>query len=169
MRPHVTLGEFGRCHGVRGWVRVHASTDPIAAILDYQPWWVAYRDTTAEPLTITDHRLDPRGLLVKLAEFDDREAVKVLTLKHITVPAEQLPALPEDQYYWHQLVGLQVYTRSGEHLGYIDHMLPTGSNDVFVIHTNTTPASEHLIPYLDHAVLEINLQQQRMVVDWPLD
>ena len=82
---------------------------------------------------------------------------------------EELPQLPEGEYYWHQLEGLDVFTTEDECLGKVHHLIETGSNDVLVV--RATDASidqrERLIPYLpDQVIRSVDLAGSRLVADW---
>jgi 16S rRNA processing protein RimM len=85
---------------------------------------------------------------------------------------DQLPSLPVGDYYWHQLIGLTVYTQvdgNEVELGDIASMMETGANDVVVVIATASSIDdqERLIPYLvDQFVLKIDLEGNRMDVDW---
>ena len=76
---------------------------------------------------------------------------------------EQLPAPAEDEYYWHDLVGLRVKTTQGMELGTVDHLIETGANDVLVVRGER----ERLIPFIrGQVVLQIDLAAGEIQVDW---
>jgi 16S rRNA processing protein RimM len=77
-----------------------------------------------------------------------------------------LPEIDKDEYYWADLVGLQVFNSDGSDLGIIDHILETGANDVLVVKGDR----ERLIPFLQQqTVLEIDCDKGIMTVDWDAD
>ena len=73
-----------------------------------------------------------------------------------------LPELNDEEYYWSDLIGLQVFTSDKTLLGVIVELLETGSNDVMVKNTQ----QRRLIPYTDQVVLKVDLPNQTMLVDW---
>ena len=159
---HLALGHLAGAYGVKGWIRVHSDTRPIENILSYEPWYLELNNGW-EPRRVIDGRRQGKGLVVRLEGCDDREQAAALRSTRIGIQAEQLPALASDEYYWRDLIGLQVSTRDGVVLGTVDHLMETGNNDVLVV----TGERERLIPYLpDSVVLEINPAEGRMVVDW---
>ena len=84
----------------------------------------------------------------------------------INIPADQLPKLGKDEYYWAELIGLEVFTNGGESLGVVDHLLETGANDVLVLKGDR----ERLIPYVMGQVIKsIDLDKRQMNVDWDAD
>ena len=79
---------------------------------------------------------------------------------------EELPEIQEDEYYWTDLEGLQVFHRDGRLLGRVTHLLATGANDVLVVKGNL----EHLIPFvMGKIILDVDLVKGMISVDWKWD
>ena len=76
--------------------------------------------------------------------------------------AEDIPDLPEGDYYIHQLVGLEVITDQGQILGTIKEIIITGANDVYLI--ESAEGEEILIPAIDQVVLDINQEEGKVLV-----
>lgn len=86
----------------------------------------------------------------------------------IAVDRVQLPELAKEEYYWAELIGLEVLNMAGETLGKVDHLLETGANDVLVVKTDDK--QERLIPYVKGGVVkEIDLEKGCLRVDWDPD
>ena len=83
----------------------------------------------------------------------------------ILVKQSDLPSLPEGEFYWQQLIGLSVSNESGL-IGEILSILETGANDVLVCKNAEEGGADVLIPYIDEVVLEVDLEQGSMLVDW---
>jgi 16S rRNA processing protein RimM len=108
-------------------------------------------------------------LVVQLKGVDDRTAAEALAQADILMPKESLPELSDDEYYWHELEGLTVFTQSGERLGQVSYLFETGANDVMVVRgdNDAIDKRERLLPFLpDDVIVEISLEDGRMVVDW---
>ena len=104
-----------------------------------------------------------------LAGIDTRTEAEALRHAEIWVSSAQLPELPAGEYYWYQLVGLDVKTVTGQALGKIERLVETGANDVLVVKGSADEA-EVLIPYLPGEVVrEVDLESKLMTVDWQLD
>ncbi|PSF10644.1 ribosome maturation factor RimM [Marinobacter fuscus] len=162
------IGRITSVFGVKGWLKVFSYTDPKEGILDYRDWTLLL-DGKRIPIKLEDGRRQGQGIVVRLKGIDDRDLARSYCGAEIRVPTEQLPELPEGEFYWHQLEGLEVITIGGECLGKVHHLLETGSNDVLVV--RATPASidqrERLIPYLpDQVVRDVDLPASRLVVEW---
>jgi 16S rRNA processing protein RimM len=86
-----------------------------------------------------------------------------LTGCRLFIRQAQLPELEADEYYWSDLIGLQVETIDAEPLGEIVSMLETGADDVMVLRGER----ERLIPFvMDDIVTEVDLENRRIVVNW---
>jgi len=107
-----------------------------------------------------------KNVIARIEGVSDRDQAADMIGAKIFIRKNQLPDLEEGDYYWSQLEGLRVVTTCGIELGYIDHMLETGANDVMVVQGDR----ERLIPYvMDEIVKEINLENQQLIVDWDAD
>ncbi|WP_323751284.1 ribosome maturation factor RimM [Marinobacter sp.] len=162
------IGRVTSVFGVKGWLKVFSDTDPKEGILNYRDWTLVL-DGKRIPTKLEDGRRQGQGIVVKLKGLDDRELARTYAGAEIRVPTEQLPDLPDGEYYWFQLEGLDVFTVEDECLGKVHHLLETGANDVLVVRATagSIDQRERLIPYLpDQVVMSVNLNDSRMVVDW---
>jgi len=158
----VIIGKFGSPHGIRGWVKVHSFTQPLDNILNYHPWLFKLKNHW-EPLVYTEVEQHGNQLLVKLKDCEDRNTAESYTNKEIGLYREQLPALPEGEYYWKDLEGLNVMNKQGNCLGKVDYLFETGSNDVLVVKGD----KEYLIPYLPGStILKVDLAEKVIFVEW---
>src|SRR5690606_14411485 len=116
-------------YGVKGWLRIYSYTEPRDNILQYNPWQLRLPDgwRSVEVLAGRSHG---KGVIAQLAGCEDRDQAARWVEAEIAVRRAQLPATPEGEYYWRDLVGLRVVNTEGEVLGVVDHLLETGANDV---------------------------------------
>lgn len=163
----IVLGKIVSVHGIQGAVKVYSFTDPIDNILTYKEWVLRKADEKFI-VNLEQGRLQGKALVAQLKNLTDRDEARKLVDYDICIPFDQLPVLESDEYYWHQLVGLNVINLQGQLLGSIDHLLETGANDVLVV--RPTPESiddnERLLPYIDQCVLSIDLGVGEVKVDW---
>jgi 16S rRNA processing protein RimM len=90
----------------------------------------------------------------------------------IRISKSALPALEQDEVYWHQLEGLKVVNGAGELLGVVDHLMETGANDVLVVRhcDDSTDDRERLIPFVEgETIEEIEIAEGRILVNWDKD
>lgn len=169
---HVVLGKLTSPYGVKGWLKVYSHTSPMDGILEYPAWVLRQGDA------LTRHRLlqgrrQGKGLVVLLEGIDSREAAEHAAGAEILLPKAELPALAGDEYYWHQLEGLEVVTREGLVLGRVKYLFETGANDVLVVQGDPQgepPAiddRERLLPFLpEEVIVAVDLPGGSMTVDW---
>ena len=168
MREHkdetICVGHIIGAQGVKGWVRVFSNTSPRENILNYSPWKI---DTGDAIKTVeASGRLQGKNVVVKLAGVEDRNQAIELVGSKIFILPEQLPELDEGDYYWSDLIGLEVESLQAEPLGTIAMMMETGANDVMVLKGDR----ERLIPFvMDDIVRQVDLSNKRVVVDWKPD
>lgn len=161
----IILGHVGAPHGVRGWVRIQSFARPPESILDHARWFL---DTGEgwRSWQVVDGRVGQKGIAARLDGCDDRDAALALRQAAIAVPREELPPLEPGEWYWADLEGLSVETLDGTPLGRVDHLLETGANDVLVVRGDR----ERLIPWvMDQVIRVVDLEQNRLVVDWDPD
>jgi 16S rRNA processing protein RimM len=162
---HVIVGEVAGVFGVNGWVKIYSHTNPAKNILDYSPWLLTGLDGTKE-FKVLFGRTHAKLIVAHLEGVDDRDKALKLKSSKITVPRDRFPPLKSGQYYWADLVGLQVTNLEGAQLGTIAEMLATGANDVIVAKAER----ERLIPFIiGQFVKEIKLDEGKMLVDWDVD
>lgn len=157
--------------GIKGWVKVHSDTEPLDNILGYGPWHLL-RNGQWQPAEVIEGQLHGKGLIVRLRGVDDRTAAEALGGVDIGVPAEALPALAEDEFYWRDLIGLQVVNGEGELLGVVDHLLETGANDVLVVKPciGSIDGQQRLLPWVPGPVVQrVDKDAKRIFVDWGAD
>jgi 16S rRNA processing protein RimM len=169
-------GKLTGVYGVKGWIKVHSYTEPLDNIFMYQPWFIA--DACGKisdiPISIDDHRLHGKGLIVHIKGVDDRDQALNYCQRFIAVDMGTLPLLPEGDYYWEQLKGLQVLSVYGGRdnapvlLGMISDLMETGANDVLVVIPceNSIDKRERLLPYVDAHVMNVDLAAGTIIVDW---
>jgi 16S rRNA processing protein RimM len=85
----------------------------------------------------------------------------------IAVPRSEFPEPDEDEFYWTDLIGLQVFNKDEVLLGKVDSLLETGANDVLVV--KDEHGKKRMIPFVGAIVLEVDIKAGRIVADWGLD
>jgi 16S rRNA processing protein RimM len=165
MPERVTMGRVSGVYGVRGWLRVRSDCEPAEQLLEYSPWQLKTAQGWCSH-TLEDGRPHGSGLVAKLATVDDRDAARLLVGADIAVDRSQLPALADDEYYWNDLIGLDVVTQDGTLLGRVTGLMETGANDVLVVSGDR----ERLVPFIrDRVVLTVDAEARRIEVDWDAD
>lgn len=166
-KQRVVLGRITGLFGVKGWVKVYSETDPPANILDYSPWYLQLAGGW-QAFEVQQGQVHGKGIIARLGTCTNRDEASPLLGAAIAVDRKQLPELAGDEYYWADLLGLEVLNQRDESLGRVDHLLETGANDVLVVITEDK--QELLIPYIKGDVVkEIDLDKGCLRVDWNPD
>lgn len=158
------IGKITGVFGVRGELRIYSmAEDPMffqpgsRVMLRENGGW--YADYTI--LTVKPHK---NILRVGFREIADRDAAEALVGHDLFIPRSELPETDDDTWYWCDLIGLDVFDTYDHCIGRVTAMIDTGSNDVFVVKDGT---DETLVPFIQSVVIEIDLENRRMVVDLP--
>ncbi|MFP4244983.1 MAG: ribosome maturation factor RimM, partial [Ectothiorhodospira sp.] len=145
---HIVVGRIAGVYGVRGWLRLFSETDPRAQLIRYNPLFMEGTGGWQE-VRLEEGREHGKGLVAKFEGLDDRAAAATWTGRRLAIRRDQLPPLPEGEYYWAELLGLRVINLEGVELGQVDHLIQTGANDVLVVRGDR----ERLIPYVREQVI----------------
>lgn len=161
----VVVGRFGRTHGIKGNIIVHSFTEPYDNIKHYAPWY-AFISRQWQPIKLSHVDVKAKHIIAQVEGYETLEQVSTLTNVDIAIERVRLAELPADEYYWHELVGMQVVNLAGEIFGDVSAILPTGSNDVLVVQGE----KRYLIPYLlEQFILKIDRDKRLITVDWDID
>lgn len=148
--------------GVKGWIKVYSFTDIREDIIRYSPWLLCKADAS-QSVEVLDGVLQGKALIASLKGVNGRTEAEALVGWEIFIRQEQLPEPVEGEYYWSDLIGLNVETSLGVKLGVIEDMMETGANDVVIVKGERDRA----IPFLQgQTILSIDLAVGNMIVDW---
>ena len=166
----VVMGHVINSYGICGWIKVCPYTEFVDGLLNYSTWWLGNRDNDWHEVCVDTGYINGGILHVKLREYVDRtQAIKLRGIQ-IAVPRNLLPTLPEKGergYYWSDLIGTHVINLNNEDLGKVIGLLETGANDV--LRVLNEEQKEILIPFIEQAIIKVNLDNSQIVVDWDLN
>jgi len=163
----LVIGQVVGAHGIGGELKVQVLSQDPHRFGRLEQVYIGLEEDEPEARVLERFRLHKGNALLKLAGCDDRDAAALLRGYLLQVPIQDAIPLEEGEYYEYQILDLEVWTVSGEHLGKVVEVLVTGANDVYVVQGAHPGHKEILIPALESVVLEIDLEGERMVVDLP--
>jgi 16S rRNA processing protein RimM len=143
-RP-VTLAAIAGAHGIAGEVRLKLFTDSLDSLRRHDRF-----DAGGQLLSLRSVRDGPHGAIARFAEVTDRTAAERLRGLLLTVPRASLPPLPEDEIYWHDLIGLAVVSPEGAPLGRVTDVMNHGASDILEV--ERTDGRRVLVPLIEAAV-----------------
>lgn len=163
-RKRLVVGKLGGPHGVRGWIKVLSHTDPRENIFSYTPWYLKVGKEWQE-VELLDGKPQGKGFIAKLADINNPEQARALMNCQISIFEDQLPELEEGEFYWRDLIGLEVLNQDGVSFGTVKGLIETGANDVLKV----VGDRERLLPYIDQVILKVDVKAGRIDVDWEAD
>lgn len=158
----ITIGKAVKPFGVKGEMRIEPMTDfpdrfrKLGRVFLVSP---AGKEIECKVRSV---RSDAGGSFFMIfSGYDSPEKAKELNGWFIKLPREEAVPLPEGSYYWFELIGMEVFSESGEKLGKIVDVFETGSNDVYVIKQGR---KEIYIPATKEIVKQVDRAAKRMVI-----
>jgi 16S rRNA processing protein RimM len=177
------VGRVRNAHGIRGDLVVEPVTDAPAEIYSAgrrlfvgNPDGVAYPASTRadgsggpSSRTLTVRRATPfkGGLIVTFAEIHDRNEAELWRDRTLLLPIAELPPPGEDEVYHHDLMGMRVELRSGEHVGDVDALFELPHGLVFDVRRAAPAAGTVAILYRPEMVVEVDTTRRVIVIDPP--
>ncbi|MBI5329254.1 MAG: ribosome maturation factor RimM [Betaproteobacteria bacterium] len=158
------MGRIVAPYAVKGWVRIHPFTEYLDSLLDYDVWWLGKPGAWRE-FRMVDGKVHGQYLLAELDGVGDRTAAEALQGLEIAVKRDEFPEIEADEYYWDDLIGLEVVNAEGVVLGKVQGLLETGAHDVLKV----MGERERLIPFVEAYVREVDKAARRIQVDWGAD
>lgn len=110
---------------------------------------------------VASARPHKKGVLLELKGLDSVETAEAFREAGVYVPRDALQREREDEYFWYELVGLDVYLDTGTFVGTLDRVFRTGASDIYVVHDGTR---ETLVPATHDVIEEIDLDRKRMIL-----
>ena len=174
----VTVGYITGAYGIQGWVRVKPYSADADALLGAKTWWLdkpELRDV--EMMQAKYHSGDVVARLMGVAGRDAAEALKGTVVQ---IARSHFPALSDDEFYWVDLIGLEVENLQGQSLGVVGDLMDNGAHPILrivpavptqapVTDADSKAVAEILIPYVDQFVKSVVLAEKKITVDWGLD
>lgn len=155
------VGRIVKSHDFTGSVKVVSYCESEDVLTPTTEVFLRRGNEKPAPFTLRDVRGHKKNLIVSFVGIDSADAAGALVGSEILIPPERLAALPDGEFYWWELIGLEVQDESGRFLGRIETIFPTGSNDVYVC---TGGEREILIPALGEVVRKIDKEKRTMIV-----
>ncbi|WP_421954631.1 ribosome maturation factor RimM [Polaromonas sp.] len=181
----IEVGRILDAWGVKGWLKVLPhSTDP-EALFAAKSWFLQAPDAKFRPgfhafsgtvaISIEEAKTHSDSVVAKVQGLDDRTAAEALRGARIFLSRSSFPAASKDEYYWVDLIGLDVVNREGVALGCVRDLMATGPHSVLCVEYTATQedgtqaAAERMIPFVSVYVDAVDIAGKRITVDWQPD
>lgn len=173
----VEVGAVVDAYGLKGWLKVAAHAQGAQAgnaLLSAKRWWLE-KGRERKSAARVAAKIHGDTIVGQLAGVADRDAALLLRGYRVYVSRDEFPALEADEFYWVDLIGLQVVNDAGVDLGVVADMIDNGAHSVLRIEFPSTGkdgkpvTGERLIPFVGAYVKTVDQAAKRIVVDWEAD
>ncbi len=177
----VEVGRIADAWGIKGWFKVLPYSADPEALFSSKRWYLLPAEKGAKTFVGTQvlrlrEAKEHSGTVVASAhEVDDRTAAEALRGARIFIARTNFPTAAKDEFYWIDLIGLDVVNREGVALGRVAELLATGPQTVLVLsaeelnEAGVAKSVERMIPFVAKFVDDVSLAQRRITVDWQPD
>lgn len=176
----IEVGSVVDAWGVQGWLKILPHSADPQALFSSKRWFLQPRlDTAASQsnrngavkLAVREARRHSGVVVAQIDGIDSRDAALALRGAQVFVARSSFPTPDADEYYWVDLIGLQVFNREGLDLGTVAALHPTGPHSVLVIEIQDSQgrSAQRMIPFVAAFVDSVSLPERKIQVDWQPD
>jgi len=172
----VEVGRIIDAWGIKGWLKVQPYSASPEALFSSKRWYLkasergipAFEGTGL--LRISQAKEHSDGVVACVHDLSDRTQAESLKGCSIWISRGSFPTLATDEYYWVDLIGLNVLNRQGLQMGVVKELISTGPQSVLVLQSvEDGKEVERMIPFVSAFVDQVDLAAQQILVDWQLD
>jgi 16S rRNA processing protein RimM len=172
----IEVGRIADAWGIKGWFKVLPHSASPEALFSSKRWFLQPAERGAKTfsgtvlLKIKEAKEHSDSVVATSAEVPDRNAAELLKGARIFVSRASFPTPEADEYYWVDLIGLDVVNREGLALGAVRELLHTGPQTVLVLaYEEEGKAKERMIPFVSAYIDTVDLAGRRITADWQPD
>lgn len=172
----VEVGRIADAWGIKGWFKVLPYSANPEALFSARQWYLLPTEKGAKPfsgtalMTVKEAKVHSDSIVACAAGIEDRNDAEVLKGSRIFISRATFPKAATDEFYWVDLIDLQVVNRENLVLGVVRELMSTGPQTVLVIEaTQDGKTVERMIPFVSAYVDDVSLAEKVIRVDWQLD
>ena len=181
----IEVGRVLDAWGVKGWLKILPHSSDPEALFSATSWFLQAPDAKFRPgfsaftgtviLTVDEAKTHSDSVVAKVEGLDDRNDAESLRGCRIFLPRSAFPKASKDEYYWVDLIGLNVVNREGATLGCVRDLMATGPNSVLCVEyqlahdDGSSSTEERMIPFVSAYVDSVDVAGKLITVDWQPD
>jgi len=181
----IEVGRVLDAWGVKGWLKILPHSSDPEALFSAKSWFLQAPDAKFRPgfsaftgtviLTVDEAKTHSDSVVAKVEGLDDRNDAESLRGCRIFLPRSAFPKASKDEYYWVDLIGLNVVNREGATLGCVRDLMATGPNSVLCVEyqlahdDGNSSTEERMIPFVSAYVDSVDVAGKLITVDWQPD
>jgi 16S rRNA processing protein RimM len=170
----VLVGHISGAYGLNGWVRIKPYSAEADALLYAKTWWLD--KPTLRDVTMMQSKMHTDDIVAQLMGVADRNAAEALKGTTVQISRKHFPALSDNEFYWVDLIGLDVVNTQGVQLGQVSDMMDNGAHPILRVAASSVASAaegakagqELLIPFVAQFVLTVDKAAKKITVDWEL-
>lgn len=165
----IEVGRIADAWGIKGWFKVLPHSAQPEALFSSKRWFIQPPGGTSGPfkLPIREAKEHSNWVVAHSDDVPDRTAAEALRGARVFVPRSSFPTAAEDEYYWVDLIGLDVVNREGVALGSVRELLATGPQTTLVLTAEEDGKPiERMVPFVAVYVDKVDLVGRLITVDW---
>ena len=158
------VGKIVNTHALKGEVKVISSTDfEEERFKKGTKLLITRGNQVVEEVEVESYRNHKNALLVKFIGIDTIEQAEKFKNLQLKIDSENVGELEENEFYFHEIIGCQVFDENNKLLGEIIEILTPGANDVWVIKSEN--GKEILIPYIEDVVKKVDIANKKVDIE----
>lgn len=161
MKERLEVGQIVNTFGIKGFVKIYPYVDDITRFDDLKNVYIKSKKSN-QKMEIEEVKYQKNMVLVKFKGIETIEEAEKLRNSYIEIDRKDAIKLEEGQYFIADLLGLDVFTDTGEKLGILEDIFNAGSSDIYVVKNEL--GKQFLLPYIDDVVKDIDLKNEKIVV-----
>jgi 16S rRNA processing protein RimM len=172
----IEVGRITDAWGIKGWFKVLPYSADPEALFSSKCWYLMPTEKGAKAfsgvvtMAVSEAKIHSGTVVATARDVLDRNAAEALRGSRIFVSRSNFPVAEKDEYYWVDLIGLNVINREGVLLGIVKELLSTGAQTVLVMdYEQDGKTQERMIPFVSVYIDDVDLTARRILVDWQAD
>jgi len=181
----VLVGYVSGAYGLNGWVRIRPYSADADALLHAKTWWLGNPELPQQlrEIDMQQAKIHSGDVVAQLVGVAGRDAAEALKGAAVQIARKHFPALADGEFYWVDLIGLEVENLQGERLGVVAGMMDNGAHPILRVAADAfatqdagsatagqeQPQREILIPFVEQFVKTVDQAAKKITADWELD
>ncbi len=163
MQDYFELGYIKQTHGINGFLKAILDVDYPENYTKLESIFL-FIEGRLIPFFIEEMDIQDKVALLKFEDINDIHEASKLKGVSLFAPIHWLPKLPEDQYYYHEIIGFEVIDSRHGALGQVKELFTHSPQVLFSV---LFQQKEVLIPLQDDIVTKVDKQTQKIFVTLP--
>ena len=161
---YILVAKIGKPVGLKGWAKVNSYTRPEDNLKGYKKFYLGKKKKIIQQEFA---KKSGKTLILKFKDINSIEEIEMLKNTDLFISALDLPKLKKNEFYWKDLIGMEVISTKGDRFGKVIEMIEAGSRDVMRIKDKNNKKSI-LIPF-EFGVFVEEVKNNQILVNWDRD